>query len=150
MAKANSVDPITYLSNVNGIINSHEIYTISKQVAFSMTKYLDLLASDNEFTRMLYQQTYDELTSSEFDKKLKSFADNLIIKHNQLSWENSNYHLHLDYTSPFQVFNLVVSDNEHHQANKYITNKYSHNYAGLTSVSGNPGFYNKLCEIAQG
>ena len=149
MAKANLVDPITYLSNVNGIINSHEIYTISKQVAFSMTKYLDLLASDNEFTRMLYQQTYDELTSSEFDKKLKSFADNLIIKHNQLSWENSNYHLHLDYTSPFQVFNLVVSDNEHHQANKYLTNKYSHNYAGLTSVSGNPGFYNKLCEIAQ-
>ena len=149
LAKANLVDPITYMSNVNGIINAHEIYTINKQVAFSMTKYLDLLASDNEFTKMLYLQTYDELTSSDFDKKLKVFADNLIIKHNQLNLENSNYHLHLDYSSPFQVFNIVVSDNDNHKANKYINNKYSHNYMGLTAVSGNPGFYNKLCEIGQ-
>ena len=149
MAKPNQVAPIIYISNVNGILNSHDIYSTNKQVTLNMNKYLDVLAKDDEFAKMLCQQPYDELISSDFDKKLKVFADNLIIKHNQLNLENSNYHLHLDYTSPYQVFNIVVSDNEKHHANKYINNKYSHNYIGLTSVSGNPGFYNKLTELAQ-
>ena len=149
IAKANQVDPIVYISNVNGILNSHDIYSTNKQVTLNMTKYLDLLAKDDEFSRMLSQQTYEELTSSDFDKKLKVVADNLIIKHNQLNLENSNYHLHLDYNPPFQVFNIVVSDNEHHHANKYINNKYSHNYISLTTLSSNPSFYNKLSELAQ-
>ena len=149
MTKVNQVDPIIYISNVNGILNSHEIYSTNKQITLNMTKYLDLLAKDDEFVKMLCQQSYDELTSSDFDKKLKVFADNLIIKHNQLNLANSNYHLHLDYTAPFQVFNIVVKDNEQHQANKYISNKYSHNYLGLSTAVHNPGFYNKLTELAQ-
>ena len=85
------------------------MYSTNKQTTLSMNKYLDLLATDDEFIKMLYQQTYDELTNSDFDQKLKVFADNLVIKHNQLNFENSNYHLHLDYVAPFQVFNIIVS-----------------------------------------
>ena len=149
MAKANQVDPITYISNVNGILNQHEIYSTNKLATLSMTKYLDLLTKDDDFTKMLYQQTYAELTSSDFDKKLKVFADNLIIKQNQLDWENSNYHLHLDYPAPYQVFNLVVTNNNGSQATKRINNKYAHNYMALSSLGVNLSFFKKLYELAQ-
>ncbi|MBQ3621592.1 hypothetical protein II941_02135 [bacterium] len=125
------------------------MYSTNKQTTLSMNKYLDLLATDDEFIKMLYQQTYDELTNSDFDQKLKVFADNLVIKHNQLNFENSNYHLHLDYVAPFQVFNIIVSNNTHNEVNKHFTNKYANNYLSLNSLVGNPSFFNKLIELAQ-
>lgn len=149
LATANQVDPIVYISNVNGILNSHEMYSTNKQTILSMNKYLDLLTTDDEFIKMLYQQTYDELTNSDFDQKLKVFADNLVIKHNQLNFENSNYHLHLDYVAPFQVFNIIVSNNTNNEVNKHFTNKYANNYLSLNSLVGNPSFFNKLIELAQ-